>query len=132
MEDLYEKIEDEINYIEKYIEVVYKYYEFGVWTVLDKANGKIIGRAGLSVREESILPELGFIIRKEYQKKGIAYEVCEGILENAKKEREFEKVQAYIQIQNHISIKHCKKLKFEIIEEIEVNEKKYFYMIKEL
>ena len=81
MEDLYKNIEDEINYIEKYIEVVYKFYEFGFWTILDRENVNIIVRSGLSVTEECILPELGFVIRKEYHNKGFEYEVWEGCLE---------------------------------------------------
>lgn len=111
-ENLYESRVTEQAYIREYIEQVYAYYEFGVWTVILKETGEIIGRAGLSVREGYELPELGYIIGVPWQGKGLAEEVCRGILDYAKEEFGFEKVQALIQKENVPSICLAEKLGF--------------------
>lgn len=51
MEGLFPEKSAERQYIREYIEKVYGYYEFGVWTVLEKESGAVIGRAGFSYRE---------------------------------------------------------------------------------
>ena len=54
----------ETQYIQDYIKNVYEFYGFGMWTVVEKASGQVIGRAGVSYREGFSLPELGFMIGK--------------------------------------------------------------------
>lgn len=44
MENLYPTREQEVAYTEEYIEKVYRYFEFGVWTVILRETGKVIGR----------------------------------------------------------------------------------------
>ena len=61
-EGLYPSPQAERKYIREYRRLVYCFYEFGVWTVLDRRSGAVVGRAGLSVREGYDLPELGFVI----------------------------------------------------------------------
>lgn len=112
MEDLYENKEEETAYVKAYIEQVYGFYGFGLWTVLSKETGQVIGRAGLNVREGYELPELGFVIDVEHQGKGYAYEVCQGILDYAGKELEFGAVQALVDENNLISIHLLEKLGF--------------------
>ncbi|MCM1534973.1 MAG: GNAT family N-acetyltransferase, partial [Clostridium sp.] len=70
MEDLYSDPEQEREYTRKYIENVYGFYGFGVWTVIKKDTGEVIGRAGLSYREGFDEPELGFVIGVPWQGKG--------------------------------------------------------------
>ena len=121
MENLYENRASEQAYIREYIEKVYSYYEFGIWTVILKETGEIIGRAGLSVREGYELPELGYVIGVPWQGQGLAREVCQGILQLAKEEFEFEQVQVLIQKENEPSICLARSLGFEEKEEIEKN-----------
>ncbi len=64
-ERLYPTPEAERGYVREYRRLVYSFYEFGVWTVLDRQSGAVVGRAGLSVREGYDLPELGFVIGRE-------------------------------------------------------------------
>lgn len=113
MEDLYADPEMEVEYVKAYIKQVYGFYGFGLWTVLDKKSGQIIGRAGLNVREGYELPELGFVIDVEYQGQGYAFEVCAAILDYAKNMLEFEAVQAFVDENNFVSIHLLQKLGFE-------------------
>ena len=72
MDGLYPDVEQEKQYIREYIEKVYTFYGFGVWTVVEKESGAVIGRAGLSYREGFDDPELGFIIGVPWQGRGYA------------------------------------------------------------
>ena len=109
---MFPDIEQEKAYIREYIDKVYHYYEFGVWTVLSKETGEIIGRAGFSVRDGEELPELGFVIGSKCQRKGIAYEICKAILDYGWEMYEFDAVQAFVMPQNQASLKLCSKLGF--------------------
>ena len=62
MEGLYPDVEEERQYVRDYIEKVYTFFGFGVWTVVERECGAVIGRAGFSYREGFDEPELGFII----------------------------------------------------------------------
>jgi len=78
-EDLMERSEEE-KYTENYRDLIYEIYGHGIWTVMKKDTGEIIGRAGLDERAGFDTPELGFVIGKKWQKQGFAYEVCSAIL----------------------------------------------------
>lgn len=111
-ENLYPTREREVAYTEEYIEKVYRYFEFGIWTVILKETGEIIGRAGLSVREGYDLPELGFVIGVPWQGRGIASEICSAILQYGEEEFGFDRVQALVQPENAASLALCRKLGF--------------------
>ena len=112
MEDLYPEKEQEKEYIREYIEKVYTFWEFGVWTVVERVSGAVIGRAGLSYREGFEEPELGFIIGVPWQRKGYAEEVCRAILAYGKDVLGFETVQALVEPGNNASFRLCNKLGF--------------------
>lgn len=112
MENLCEDKDEEREYTRKYIENMYGFYGFGMWIVQRLDNGRIIGRAGLNVREEYDDLELGYIIRKDEQKKGYAKEVCEAILRYAVEELEVQDLNAFIHPDNTDSIKLINKLHF--------------------
>ena len=132
MEDLFPEKESEIAYMKAYIEQIYGFYGFGMWTVLLKSTGQVIGRAGLSVREGYELPELGFVIDVQHQKKGYAYEVCSAILDYAAEELFFEKVQALVQEENAASAGLLNKLGFLYERDVIEGGQKYRLMIKKL
>lgn len=113
MEGLFPEKEQEIEYMKAYAEQVYGFYGFGLWTVLERDTGRIIGRAGLNVREGYDLPELGFTIDVEYQGRGYAYEVCYSILDYAREKLEFDRVQAFVDEENRASIHLLEKLGFQ-------------------
>lgn len=109
-EDLFEDPEAELEYTRQYRDNMYTIYGFGIWTVLEKATGSVIGRAGITTREEFEEVELGFVIGKKWQRKGYAFEVCKGILAYAKEELEFDRVQAFVMPENVASVGLCEKL----------------------
>ena len=120
MEDLYADREEEIAYIRDYIKNVYGFYGYGMWTVIEKENGEIIGRAGISLRDGCDIPELGFVIGVPWQRQGYAYEVCQAILEYGKEELDFTCFQALIMKGNEKSKRLCKKLGFVYQEMVEI------------
>lgn len=131
MEDLFEDKEKERQYIRDYIEKVYGFYGFGMWTVCLKETGEVIGRAGLSMREGFEEPELGYVIGKKWQKQGIATEVCREILAYGRDELGFERVKAFMHPENAASERLCHKLGFRYEEKVNLAKTVYdCYMIR--
>lgn len=122
MEPLFEDREAEFQYVKDYREKVYDFYGFGMWTVLDKETGEVIGRAGVSMREGFEDPELGFVIAKEYQGRGLAYEVCKEVLSFVNKEFEFTVFGALVHPDNLPSKKLLKKLGFTYSETVRIGD----------
>jgi len=112
MENLYEDKERERRYIRDYIEKVYGFYGFGMWTACLKETGEVIGRVGFSMREGFEEPELGYVIGKKWQRQGIATEVCREILAYGREELGFERARALMRPENIASERLCRKLGF--------------------
>lgn len=112
MENLFPDPADEIEYTKNYIREIYGFYGYGLWTVVCRKNGRIIGRAGLSWRQGFDIPELGFVIAVPYQGKGYAYEVCSAIVKYGEQQLGFREIQALVQKENKASANLCMKLGF--------------------
>lgn len=125
MEDLYDDKAAEVAYIQDYIKNVYAFYGYGMWTVLEKSSGEVIGRAGISWREGFDVPELGFVIAVPYQHQGYAHEVCLAILEYGKTELGFSCIQALVMSENESSKALCRKLGFKYSGQLVVDNVKY-------
>lgn len=110
--------EQEKQHIREYIEKIYGFYEFGVWTVLEKTTGRVIGRAGFSFREGYEEPEIGYVIGVPWQRKGIGEEICRAILDYGREELGLEKVSALVDAENQASLRLCEKLGFQAKEHI--------------
>lgn len=132
MENLFEDIDAEKKYIQSYIDKIYGFYGYGIWTLVLKETGDVIGRAGLSWREGYNIPELGFVIGTKYQRQGFAYEACMKILDLARDEYEFEQVQALVEEGNKYSISLCYKLGFDLLRNIEEKGVKYLIFVKKV
>lgn len=78
---------DRIFYIperlEAYISHQYGFYEYGIWALIDKERGRLIGKAGVITAEEGSKEglELGYHIFTPYRGQGYATEACRGILD---------------------------------------------------
>lgn len=132
MDDLFENPDEERAYMKDYINHMYGFYGFGMWTVIEKAENGIIGRAGLNIREGYELPELGFVIEKEYQRKGYAKEICNAILSYAKEELGFDRVQALVEENNEPSLRLLTSLGFIYLNEVTERGVNYQLMTKEI
>lgn len=131
MEGLYENREDERRYTEAYIRNMYGFYGYGIWIVEEKETGRIIGRAGLENRGGGET-ELGYMLAKEAQGKGIAYEVCRAILDYAADALEMEELVCYVRAGNEASVRLCERLGFRRREEREIEGKQYQIFSKKL
>ena len=112
MENLFPDRDEERSYMKDYIQKIYGFYGFGLWSVIHTVTGAVIGRAGLSVREGYELPELGFVTDVAFQHQGYTYEICEAILRYAWEELEFPQVQAFCHPENTASLHLLQKLGF--------------------
>ena len=111
-EPLYPDYEDELEYTRNYINNVYSYFGFGTWLVVNRENRKVIGRVGFNYREGHDSPELGYVIAKDYQGQGIAFEVCRAVTIYGFEELGFERISAYSVMENKKSLGLLKKLGF--------------------
>lgn len=130
MEPLFPDREEEIRYTREYRKNVYEFYGYGVWTVILKETGEVIGRAGLSVREGYEEPELGFVIGVPWQRQGLAWEICLAILQYGKKELGFATVQALTEPANEASKALLEKLGFTLQEECTEKNTNYLRYLK--
>lgn len=111
--------EEEKRYQEAYISNMYGYYGYGMWAVIHRKTGKLIGRAGLEHREyaSGVELELGYLIHPHFQHRGIATEVCNAILTFAGENLDFPRINALTDPQNHASAALLGKLGFVYLED---------------
>jgi RimJ/RimL family protein N-acetyltransferase len=124
-EELFKDPEDEKHYMQNYIREIYGFYGFGVWTLVLKETGKVIGRAGISVRDGFDEPEIGYVLEKDYHRQGLAYEACSAIIDYFKENYSFERIMALSEAGNTAGNGLLKKLGFEY--ECDVKERGRFY-----
>lgn len=113
--------EEEKELQRAYIENMYRYFGYGLWLVFSKDTGALIGRAGLEHREyhDEIELDLGYVIGTKYQRQGFATEICEAIIEYAKVNTGFERINVLIKKGNLASEKLAQKLGFLHVEDLE-------------
>ena len=107
--------EKEREYELNYIDYIYKLYGFGMWLIFDRFTGKLIGRAGIEVRESCDREgqaELGFAISSDRWKEGLGFEVCEKIISLARDEYGLSSLIARCDPKNNASIGLLNKLGF--------------------
>ncbi|MBR5247343.1 MAG: GNAT family N-acetyltransferase [Lachnospiraceae bacterium] len=118
----------EREHVKEYIEKVYEFFGFGIWTVLWKETGEVIGRVGFEQPyageagkaaggesdegDDEKLLALGYMIACPWQGKGIAQEICKAVLDFAREELEVSKVQVVIDAKNQSSLRLAERLGF--------------------
>lgn len=121
MESLYPTLHEEEEYTENYIKNVYHFYGYGIWVLIEKRSGQIIGRAGLEYHDGFDGLELGFMLGKKYWHKGYAYEACQAILSYGEKELELQSYRALVHVNNEASKRLCEKLGFKYAGTVDLN-----------
>lgn len=116
MQDFHGNADAESAYIREY-EQQYRFYEYGIWSIVEKTTGEIIGRAGLTNEGDGGLPALGYMIGTPWQRKGFAYEVCREILNYGKEELGFEEISLWVHKENIPSLELAGKLGFRQVRE---------------
>lgn len=74
-----------------YIKHRYSFYGYGLWSVVEKSSGDVVGRIGFEENEECV-PELAYLMRRNCRGKGYAKEAAQAALKYAKKQLGFEKI----------------------------------------
>lgn len=115
--------EEEEEYQRCYIENMYGFYGYGMWIVTQIRSPHIIGRAGLENREyeDGVELEMGYVIDPRWQHRGIAYEVCSTIMEYARENTDFPRLNALTEADNVASIALLEKLGFTYLEDTNVS-----------
>lgn len=116
IEDLYSEKEKEIDFTKEYIAHQYRFYEYGIWVVIDKNTDRIIGRAGLSDREGYDTQEIGFVFDRKYWGKGYAFEICSAIMKYAKEELQIDRLISFTKEENKRAISLLERLGFTYID----------------
>ena len=123
-EGLYADPEEEKEYVRQYREKVYKVSIFGIYTVIRKKDGAIIGRVGTTIRDGFDEVEVGFVIGTRYQRQGYAYEAMKAVLKRMDRLGERKRF-ALVMPGNVSSQKLLKKLSFDTDKEITVGGTRY-------
>ena len=112
MEDLYEDRNEEADYLRKYIDNQYRFFEYGIWAVTLKEDGRLIGRAGISQRDGYDIPEIGYIIGSGYRRCGYAKEAVSAVINYGRKELGLTGYIAFSKEKNRASAELLKSLGF--------------------
>ncbi len=124
IEPLYD-YEEEREYQQAYISRVYPFYGYGMWIVCEKKTGRLIGRAGVEMREELEGElELGYAVGVPYQRQGYAAEVCAAIISYVKKELGQDRLNCLIEEGNTVSEHFAKRLGFSFLECLTIEKKR--------
>ena len=98
------------GWIERNIER-YKNDGFGLWAVVHKESGRMIGDCGLTMQKINgeMLPEIGYHIHKDHRRKGYASEAAAGCIEYAFSHYDFEELYSYMKYTNEPSYRTAEK-----------------------
>ena len=107
-------LEEEIVYTKAYVRHMYAFYDFGLWTVLEKdayGQERVIGRAGLFPSERLAGQiEMGYMIAPECQGNGYGKEAGETVLRYAFNVLDLEEVHLFAEKENKASVKLAETL----------------------
>lgn len=70
--------------LEAYIQNQYRFFEYGIWAVIRKKDGVLLGKAGVADADMGL--ELGYHIFQPYRRQGYAAEACRAVLDYVKRE----------------------------------------------
>ena len=128
-----ESVEAYRRYIDQYQAGQYAFYEYGMWSVMEKKSGRCMGRAGLeqvSIKQASDLEEgaevisLGYALLPEFRGKGYAVEACKAVLDYCLECEYTREVYVQIHEENEASLKvfeNIQKIYKETVKRIENN-----------
>lgn len=114
IEPMQPTLEEEIVYTKAYVRHMYAFYDFGLWTVLEKdayGQERVIGRAGLFPSERLAGQiEMGYMIAPECQGNGYGKEAAETVLRYAFNVLDLEEVHLFAEKENKASVKLAETL----------------------
>ncbi len=123
-ENLYGNPDEEREYVTMYRETVYATGGYGIWTVIRKADGRIIGRAGITARAGFDNYEVGFVIGADYWHQGYGIEAVSAVMEFAR-DNNLGVINALVMPENVQSIRLLSKLGFSFDSRLLLNNCEY-------
>lgn len=130
IQPMQKSLEEELEFMQAYIAHAYPFYDYGLWTLLDRGTGRVIGRAGLmpsEILDDAV--ELGYMIAPEYQRQGLAVECGGAILEYASEVLDLTELHLLAERNNEASVRTAKRLGFEEKEILYQNHKELIHYI---
>lgn len=93
----------------------YEKYGFGLWALVLKETGEMIGQAGLTMQPYNggEIPEVGYLLKKKYWHSGYAHEAAESTRNYAFNELKMAKVYSIIKWNNEASKKVAESIGME-------------------
>ena len=85
----------------------YVKYGFGLWAVVLKETGEMIGDCGISMQyiDDDWKPEIGYHLRKDLHRKGIGKEMTQAVKNYFFTHFDFDEVYSYMDVENLPSMK---------------------------
>lgn len=139
-------IEEEKKFTKAYIEHMYGFYGYGMWVGFWKATKELFARIGFenvmieqvdsssrlySLLEKGYCVQVGYVLRPDFRKKGLALELLRTVLNYGFSELGFEAVVALIHPGNHPSLKLAQKAGMKFLEEVIYKNEKMLVYLKE-
>ena len=80
----------------------YAKYGFGLWAVVLKETGKMIGDCGITIQniDGDLLPEIGYHIHKNYWRNGFGSEAARAVRDWAFENTEYDRLYSYMKYTN--------------------------------
>ena len=88
----------------------YQKYGFGLWSVIYKETGEMIGDCGISIQyiDDEWKPEIGYHLRLDYHQQGLGKEMTQAVKDYFFTHFDFDEVYSYMDINNLPSSKTAK------------------------
>lgn len=85
----------------------YRKYGFGLWAVVEKESGEMIGDCGVSMQfiDEAWRPEIGYHLRKDVHRQGIGKEMTRAVRDYFFTHYAYDEVYSYMDVDNVASYK---------------------------
>ena len=96
----------------------YQNYGFGLWAVILKEENRLIGDCGMAMQcvHGKMLPEIGYHIHRDYQRRGYASEAANRCLRYAFEDLQLPEVYSYMKYDNEASCGVAKKNGMRLVE----------------
>ena len=122
LEALPKNVKEEEKILSSYFQNIYGFYGYGMWSVIEKESGTLIGRVGLENGGWDLggILELGYLIGKEWRRRGYGFEAANAVLYYAKEKLEEKWLHLRTHRENVPSVKLAEKLGFQKIKEADI------------
>jgi len=97
----------------------YRENGYGMWGVVERTSGKVIGACGFVRRESLPGPDIGFSFLPEFERNGFGFESAAAVIEYGRERLGFKDVYAITTLDNEESIRLLEKLGFTVEREID-------------